>query len=170
MPFFINIIGGIIGYFAVKNEDKPMANRLLILGVVMFGLVVSAGVILPAWVLYSLTSPSVPNGLQSNSFNSEQIIMDRYNFPAGGPLIVTLRNTASASENLVAVRYFFNETLVTNVGFACSSATALAPTDSCVVTLTLPTAKLSSGVAYVFKVITPTGGAFSYSIIYGSST
>lgn len=146
-----------------------MANRLLILGVVMFGLVVSAGVILPAWLLYSFTSPSVPSGLQSNSINSEQIIMDSYDFPVGGSLIVTLSNTASSPENLVTAQYFFNETLITNVAFACSSPSALAPNASCVVTLTLPTSNLTSGVAYVFKIVTPTGGGFSYSVVYGTS-
>jgi len=30
--FFLNIFGGIIGYFAVKDNDQNMANRLLIVG------------------------------------------------------------------------------------------------------------------------------------------
>ena len=42
VPFFFNLIGGIIGYFAVKNEDRQMANRLLIFGLVMFVLVIVA--------------------------------------------------------------------------------------------------------------------------------
>lgn len=32
IAFFLGIIGGIIGYIAVKDDDKPLANRLLILG------------------------------------------------------------------------------------------------------------------------------------------
>jgi hypothetical protein len=31
LPIFLGIIGGIIGYFAVRDRDKKMANRLLIL-------------------------------------------------------------------------------------------------------------------------------------------
>lgn len=35
VPIILGIIGGIIGYFAVKNIDKKMARNLLILGVIM---------------------------------------------------------------------------------------------------------------------------------------
>jgi len=34
VPFFFGIIGGLIGYIAVKEEDKEMADSLLIFGVV----------------------------------------------------------------------------------------------------------------------------------------
>jgi hypothetical protein len=34
IAFFLNIFGGIIGYFAVKDNDQNMANRLLIVGFV----------------------------------------------------------------------------------------------------------------------------------------
>jgi hypothetical protein len=34
-PFFFGIIGGLIGYAAVKDDDKGMAENLLIFGVVM---------------------------------------------------------------------------------------------------------------------------------------
>ena len=34
IAFFLNILGGIIGYFAVKDNDQNMANRLLIVGFV----------------------------------------------------------------------------------------------------------------------------------------
>jgi uncharacterized membrane protein (UPF0136 family) len=35
IPLFLGIIGGIIGYFAVKDSDKKMANNLLIEGLVL---------------------------------------------------------------------------------------------------------------------------------------
>jgi hypothetical protein len=34
IAFVLNILGGIIGYFAVKDNDQNMANRLLIVGFV----------------------------------------------------------------------------------------------------------------------------------------
>jgi len=34
-PFFLGIIGGLVGYVAVKDDDKGMANNLLIFGIVM---------------------------------------------------------------------------------------------------------------------------------------
>lgn len=38
VPFFFGIIGGLVGYVAVKDEDKGMANELLIFGLVMTAL------------------------------------------------------------------------------------------------------------------------------------
>lgn len=35
VPFFLGIIGGLLGYIAVKAEDKELANGLLALGIVM---------------------------------------------------------------------------------------------------------------------------------------
>jgi len=34
IAFFLNIFGGIVGYFAVKDNDQNMANRLLLVGFV----------------------------------------------------------------------------------------------------------------------------------------
>lgn len=36
VPFFFGIIGGLIGYVAVKNEDEDMAIGLLLFGIFMF--------------------------------------------------------------------------------------------------------------------------------------
>ena len=35
VPFFFGIIGGLVGYVAVKDDDKDMSQNLLILGIVM---------------------------------------------------------------------------------------------------------------------------------------
>ena len=32
-PFFFGLIGGILGYVGVKNEDKGMADTLLVFGI-----------------------------------------------------------------------------------------------------------------------------------------
>jgi hypothetical protein len=32
-PIFLNILGGILGYLGVKDQDKKMAGRLLTIGV-----------------------------------------------------------------------------------------------------------------------------------------
>lgn len=37
VPFFFSIIGGIIGYFIIKKDDPVKAKRLIIVGVVVFG-------------------------------------------------------------------------------------------------------------------------------------
>ncbi len=40
IAFFLNIFGGIIGYFAVKDNDQNMANRLLVVGFVSLVLLI----------------------------------------------------------------------------------------------------------------------------------
>lgn len=35
LPIFLNIIGGVIGYFLLKDRDRKFAERLLIIGLVM---------------------------------------------------------------------------------------------------------------------------------------
>ena len=54
VPFFFNILGGIIGYVAVRNEDRQMANRLLIFGIVMFVVALVLTFVLPLMMLLSL--------------------------------------------------------------------------------------------------------------------
>jgi uncharacterized membrane protein len=35
LPFFFGILGGIVGYFAVKKRNQGTAKKLLIFGIVM---------------------------------------------------------------------------------------------------------------------------------------
>jgi hypothetical protein len=35
VPIFFGIIGGLIGYLIVKDDDKKMAKKLLIVGLIM---------------------------------------------------------------------------------------------------------------------------------------
>jgi len=58
LPILFGIIGGIIGYFVVKNRDKKMATNLLIAGIIIS--VISLLLLLPLSVLfyYGLFAPS----------------------------------------------------------------------------------------------------------------
>jgi uncharacterized membrane protein len=46
LPFFFGILGGIVGYFAVKKRNSRTAKKLLIFGIVMtiINMVVGAGI------------------------------------------------------------------------------------------------------------------------------
>ncbi|GIU72102.1 MAG: hypothetical protein KatS3mg003_1581 [Candidatus Nitrosocaldaceae archaeon] len=35
LPIFLGIIGGAIGYFAIRHDDPTMAKRMLILGIIV---------------------------------------------------------------------------------------------------------------------------------------
>ncbi len=41
LPFFFSIIGGIIGYFIIKKDDPVKAGRLIIVGLVVFGVTIA---------------------------------------------------------------------------------------------------------------------------------
>ena len=47
IAFALNILGGVIGYFAVKDKDQQMANRLLIVGFISFLLLIFVFVGIP---------------------------------------------------------------------------------------------------------------------------
>jgi len=48
VPFLLGLIGGILGYIAVKDEDKEMADNLLFIGIIMTFIG-----ILVIWAIYS---------------------------------------------------------------------------------------------------------------------
>lgn len=45
VPFFFSVLGGIIGYLAVRNKNRRMANHLLVFGVAMFVLGIAATIL-----------------------------------------------------------------------------------------------------------------------------
>lgn len=51
VPFFFSIIGGLIGYAGVKNEDRDMAANLLYFGVFMLFVYLAIGWLYYNWLL-----------------------------------------------------------------------------------------------------------------------
>jgi hypothetical protein len=43
LPIFIGIIGGVIAYFAVKNDDPKLGKNCLIVGIVVLAINLTAG-------------------------------------------------------------------------------------------------------------------------------
>ena len=167
-PLLLSIIGGIIGYFVVKNEDKYLANRLLVIGIVILVLETCAAVVTaPALTMSPYSVKAV-----ATTANSEQLILDRYNFPVGGPLTVTLKNVGSVSENLQNADYYVNGILANATASGCSAGSTLGSVSlggSCVVVVSVPLTSLAPEAAYPFKVVTSTGTVFLYSVFYGPS-
>lgn len=46
VPVILGIIGGLIAYFAVKNDDPKLGKNCLIVGIVMFGINIGVGLIM----------------------------------------------------------------------------------------------------------------------------
>ena len=46
LPIFLSIVGGVIGYFLLKDRDKKFAERLLVIGIIMVVVYIILSIIL----------------------------------------------------------------------------------------------------------------------------
>jgi FlaG/FlaF family flagellin (archaellin) len=149
----------------------PEGTILLVAAIVM--LILGAGV--AVMVLAQTTYPSNVSPVATtlvSTVNSEQLNMERYTFPQGGPLTVTLDNVGSVAQNLQDADYYVNGVLGNASLSSCTSgstANALAPAGSCIVTVSLPLTSLYPDAAYQFKVVLANNQVFLYSVFYGYS-
>jgi hypothetical protein len=105
----------------------------------------------------------------SGGQSKEQLILEAYNWSAGcgGNFIGVFRNVGPANLNFGGADMFINGVEVITGGASASLAPGSATT------ATLPTGNVSpciNGAAYPLKIVTPSGGVFSYSVIAGSAT
>ena len=151
-------------YIMNRHYSKHAVSEI-IAALLLIAIAVAAAILLYVFAIGLLGSLGSSGGQQTK----EQVIMESYSFATGatnGVLTVQLRNVGSASENLAGADYFVNGLKGTLSG-ACGSA--VTPGGSCQQIITVASGSLISGAAYPFKVVTPTGGVFSYSVIYGGS-
>ena len=145
-------------YITNRRLNKRAVSDI-IAALLLIAIAVAAAVLLYVFSIGLLGSLGSSGGQQTK----EQVIMEAYSFPTGGSLTITLRNVGSASENLLSADYFINGVKETATG---TCTTAVTPGGSCQETLPAPPS-LTANAAYPFKVVTPTGGVFSYTVIYG---
>jgi flagellin-like protein len=151
--------------------NKRVNNRAvsdIIAALLLIAIAVAAAILLYVFAIGLLGSLGSSGGLQTK----EEILMEAYSFPTGSPasLVVTVRNIGSQTENLAGADYFVNGIKTTgSPSFTCSPASAVTPTEPCAITLTVTTTSLISGASYPLKIATPTGGVFSYPVIYGGA-
>jgi len=141
-----------IGKFKVsKKAVSPVIATLL-----MIAVAVAASVIVYVWSAGLLGTLMGGGGSQVK----EQLIVEAYSWPQGGSLTLYLRNTGSSPVKVEKV-------------YVGGSTGSITPTDIGVgVSMNVPVSGLTGqtvGVAYTIKIVTTTGGVFSFSCIYGSS-
>jgi phage shock protein PspC (stress-responsive transcriptional regulator) len=114
-PIFLGFIGGILGYFLVKDADKKFAKQLLVLGFIVTGIGVIA-YILKIIVVQYVIYPNVPGSLSSSlpfSVTSRVKLMNATCIP-NSHYILTLRNFGGQTTtiNYDYVNIFIDDTKV----------------------------------------------------------
>jgi len=142
-----------IGKFRVsKKAVSPVIATLL-----MIAVAVAASVIVYVWSAGLLGTLMGGGGAQVK----EQVIVEAYDWVATGTLKLYLRNVGSSDVQIAAIY----------VGGAADTSGAtgvISVKQSTSFTPSLP-AVITPGTAYVVKVVTKTGGVFSFSCIAGTS-
>ena len=145
-----------IGKFRVsKKAVSPVIATLL-----MIAVAVAASVIVYVWSAGLLGTLMGGGGAQVK----EQLIIEAYDW-TGGTLDITLRNVGSTKVTVDAI--YVGGTAMT------SSSPALPQDmdvkDTLTIDVTPGVATVVPGTAYTVKIVTVTGGVFSFSCIAGSS-
>ena len=147
---------------------------VIIAALLLIAIAVAAAVLLYVFSIGLMGSLSSSGGSQTK----DQLIMAAYNWPTGTTLTLYIQNVGSSNLNVLTAdgaSYFVNGALVTAApatGTGGCGTDPLKPgTAACAMALTTPSGTTyTSGAAYPVKVVTPDGGVFSYSAIYGQSS
>ena len=144
-----------IGKFRVsKKAVSPVIATLL-----MIAVAVAASVIVYVWSAGLLGTLMGGGGSQVK----EQLIIEAYNWNSPTSLVLSIRNVGSASVTVSKV-------YVAGTSMTFSGAPTNDIPVGSVVVFTVTISGISGlGVAYPIKVVTQTGGVFSFSAILGST-
>ena len=135
-----------------RKAVSPVISVLL-----MVAVAVAAAILVYVWSMGLIGTLQTGGGSQTR----EQIELDAYNWKTAD-LILYLRNVG-ASDVVVDAVYVAGE-----VVSSAMSVTVIVQGPVVPVTLTPPgSITLASGVAYTIKVVTKSGGVFTFSCIYG---
>ena len=150
--------------YVMNKHFNNRAVSQVIAALLLIAIAVAAAILLYVFSIGLLGSLGSSGGQQTK----EQLIMEAYSFPIAGPLAVQVRNVGSASINVGGSDFFINGIKGT-LGGGCVGATLTPAGGSCAATVTVSLSSLTSGAAYPLKIVTPDGGVFSYSVIFGGA-
>jgi flagellin-like protein len=143
-------------HFNNRGVSQVIAALLLI------AIAVAAAILLYVFAIGLLGSLGSGGGQQTK----EQLIMEAYNWNPSNTIQLTLRNVGPAAINAETTDVFVNGISQGTLG--CTSN--LAPGESCQVSFGVSGFSVVQGAAYPLKLVTPSGGVFSYSIIAGGAS
>ena len=136
LPIFLGIIGGVIGYFALRNKDKKFAEKLLIAGVIVT--VIS---IFLSFILGGISYMYLNRAFRSNTYSVIAVIDSTC---IDGTHSFTIRNMGTEEIDT-------NDLLVTidDEAVNCSWSGSLSPGGSAICT----TAESSPPGSYTFRIV-----------------
>jgi flagellin-like protein len=144
-----------------KNKSTKKGVSPVIAVLLMVAIAVAAAILVYVWSMGIIGTLTGSGGGQVK----EQLIMDAYNWQSNSTMTLYMRNVGSSSVIVDAI-YVGGSSAASNMG----SQLALQTTASQITVTLPPTQNYTPGVAYTVKVITKTGGVFSFSVICGSAS
>ena len=153
--------------YIMNRHFNNKAVSQVIAALLLIAIAVAAAILLYVFSIGLLGSLGTGGGQQTK----EQLIMEAYQWTGAPPgsLTLTFRNVGPAPIAMATADVFVNGIKQPATSGTC--AATLNPGDSCSYTFTVAFgATLVGGAAYPLKIVTPTGGVFSYSIIQGGSS
>lgn len=107
LPIFMNIIGGVIAYFVIRQDDPQKAKRCLIIGASIFAVNIVVGIGFAPSLLNPLTlfEGTIQESIVDLEFNEEKIevIMNsqaKFLAVRNDPLVIPINNIIQAHDTL----------------------------------------------------------------------
>ena len=155
-----------------RRGISPIIATLLLVAIA-----IAAGIIVYVFV-GSLTGSLTASGGQQVS---ELVSMDAYSYPSAGTTpVLVLRNVGGSSVTINSV--YFDGNLCQASGATCTAAASFTTGGGCTGTavpvvcetgeytqMTLTVTAQTAGTGHLVRVVTATGGTFSYSVVAGRS-
>jgi hypothetical protein len=102
LPIIFGIVGGLIGYFLIKDKDRKMAKMLVICAIII--LAIHLLLAFSVLVFYGLNAPSGYEGPQALGFNDVQVATPLWNIDAvTGDMQISLKNFIKGPITVVSV-------------------------------------------------------------------
>lgn len=145
-----------IGRFRVNERAvSPVISTLL-----MVGIAVACSIVVYVWNIGLLGGLMGGGGAQVK----QQLMFESYNWAQGASLTFTVRNVGSASVTIASL--YISGTLQTGASWVPSNVINPGGTTG---TRFTPFGSYTAGVAYTIKIVTTTGGIFTYKAVLGST-
>ncbi|NYT00990.1 MAG: hypothetical protein GKB99_04635 [Methanocellales archaeon] len=143
---------------ANKDAVSPVIATLLVIAIA-----VAAAILVYVWAMGLVGTLESGGGEQV----TEQIMMDVFSWNATGDLALTLRNVGSSVVTVDAIYVETDSGIQAFDGAASANDNVLAIGDTEI--FTCPVTSVTAGVQYTVKIVSESGGVFSFSAICGGS-